>query len=98
MLTKEDVLEALSKAKHPEIDYSLVDLGMIKDVQIDGETVTITLDLPFRGVPVKDMLVKSVKDAMAEEYPDARVEMAFSTMEDAVREEFASKARERWKS
>ena len=39
MLTKEQVLKAISKTRHPEIDYSLVDLGMVKDVEIEKDSI-----------------------------------------------------------
>ncbi|MCD6415292.1 MAG: DUF59 domain-containing protein [Planctomycetes bacterium] len=98
MLTKEEVMHALSKAIHPEIDSSLVGLGMIKDVSIEKEMVTVTMNLPFAGIPIKDDLAQIVKEAVADKDPGLRLEVRSATMDEEEREEFMKKAREKWKS
>jgi len=97
MLTEKEVMEAMSTTTHPEIDYSLVDLGMIKEVGVEQETLQVTMNLPFPGIPIKDDLVQIVKDAIAEKDKAARVEVTFAAMSEAEREEFARKARAKWK-
>jgi len=97
VLTKEQVIQALSRVTHPEIDYSLVDLGMIKNVSIDGERMTVTMNLPFAGIPIKELLVRMVREAVANEDESAQVELQFDTMSDQERAAFVEKARERWK-
>ena len=97
MLTEEQVLRVMSKTMHPEIDYSLVDLGMIKQIGLEPETVNVTLNLPFPGIPIKDHLVKIVKDGIAEEDQAAEVRVSFAVMNEAEREEFRRKARDKWK-
>ncbi len=43
MKTKEEVLKVISGVKHPAIDYSLVDLGMIKDnIEVVDNIVIMT--------------------------------------------------------
>jgi metal-sulfur cluster biosynthetic enzyme len=97
MLTEKEVIQVMSKITHPEIDYSLLDLGMIGAVDVEQETVRITVNLPFPGVPIKDHLVQIVKDAIAENDEAANVEVRFATMNEAEREEFRRRAREKWK-
>jgi len=41
MVTQQQVLEALSKVKEPELGRSLVSLGMVQDLKIDGGAVRI---------------------------------------------------------
>ena len=98
MLTEEEVIRVMSKTTHPEIDYSLLELGMIKEVVIEQETVEVTMNLPFPKVPIEDHLVQIVKDAIAEKDEAAEVQVAFAAMSEAEREEFGRKAREKWKS
>ena len=98
MLTEKEVTEAMSKTTHPEIDYSLLELGMIKEIKVDQEMVTVTMNLPFPEVPIKEHLVQIVKDAIREEDEAAEVQVGFVTMNEAQREEFGKKAREKWKS
>jgi len=97
MLTEKEVIQVMSKITHPEIDYSLLDLGMIGAVDVEQETVRITVNLPFPEVPIKDHLVQIVKDAIAENDEAANVEVRFATMNEAEREEFRRKARDKWK-
>ena len=97
MLTEQEVMEAMSTTTHPEIDCSLLELRMIKDVGIEQERVRVTMNLPFPGIPIKDHLVQIVKDAIAQKDEAAEVQVAFATMSDAEREDFARKAREKWK-
>jgi metal-sulfur cluster biosynthetic enzyme len=41
-----EVWEALRGVVDPELDESLVDLGFVDDIHLDGETVTVALRLP----------------------------------------------------
>ena len=97
MLSEKDVIQAISKTRHPEIDYSPVDLGMIKKVDVNQGRVRVIMNLPFPEVPIKDHLVQIVRDAIAEKDEAAEVEVGFGTMNEAERQEFRKKAREKWK-
>jgi len=71
MLTKStsepEIRQALAKVRHPEIDRALVDLGILKDMIVEGKKVTLTLALPLMGIPteVKDYLMNSIRQALA---------------------------------
>ena len=97
MLTEKEVIRVMSKIMHPEIDYSLLDLGMIKEVGAEQERVKITMNLPFLEVPVKGHLVQIVKEAIAKKDEAAKVEVSFSTMNEAERKEFRRKAEAKWR-
>jgi len=64
MITNEQVLGALRQVMHPEMKRDLVELGMIKDVGVEDKNVTLALALPFKEVPIKDDLVRSVRQAV----------------------------------
>jgi len=98
MLTQREVIQVMSRVTHPEIDSSLLDLGMIKEVRVEQEAVRVTMNLPFAEVPIRDHLVQMVKDAIAEKDEGAEVEVSFAAMNEAQREEFRAKAWEKWKS
>lgn len=59
MFTKTEVLDALSSVKHPAINYSLIDLGIIKDVEVDSTKAKVIFSFPFPNIPIKELLVKS---------------------------------------
>jgi ATP-binding protein involved in chromosome partitioning len=58
LLTKEQVLNALRKVYDPEIGRSIVDLDMVKNIQIEGDKVTIDINLTVKGCPLQDTIKK----------------------------------------
>jgi len=46
--------------KHPAIDRTLTELGILKDITVEGDTVFVTLAFPFPGIPIRELLVESV--------------------------------------
>jgi ring-1,2-phenylacetyl-CoA epoxidase subunit PaaD len=62
MVTSEQVWEALAEIPDPEIPVvSLVDLGVIRDVEVSGERVRIEFTPTFLGCPALEVM----RDAMA---------------------------------
>ena len=96
-ISLQDVEQALSKVMHPEINYSLVDLGMIRDVICKDNTVSITLKLPVLHVPVKGLLMQSIKDAVTELDAAVHVEIFEEEMNEEERTAFIKMAKEGWK-
>jgi metal-sulfur cluster biosynthetic enzyme len=65
MLTRELILEKIKPVTDPEVDLSLVDLGLIYDVAIfDGINIEITMTLTAPFCPYGPELVKQVEDAV----------------------------------
>jgi len=93
----QNVEQALSKAMHPEINYSLADLGMIKDVVCEERKVSLTLKLPFPQVPVKDLLIESIKRTLSDLDNSIQVEIDMEQMSQEERENFKKMAKEGWK-
>jgi len=92
MTTPEQVLDALRGVMHPEIDQNLVDLQMIKGVTVDNKRVTCTLALPFMEIPIKDQLVRSVREAVAKLDAGAEVEVKLTEMSQQERAAFMKMA------
>jgi ATP-binding protein involved in chromosome partitioning len=63
-LTEQDVLAALKGVKDPEIHRDLVDLGMVKDIRIDGDTVALTVNLTTPACPLKSQIENDVRTAL----------------------------------
>ncbi len=61
MTTKEDVLKAIENVKHPAIDLSLVELGIIKNIEVENNKAQVTFALPFPNIPIVDMLINMIK-------------------------------------
>ncbi len=65
-LTEQDVLQALKGVKDPELHRDLVDLGMIKDIRIEGRTVALTVNLTTPACPLKGQIEREVREALTQ--------------------------------
>jgi ring-1,2-phenylacetyl-CoA epoxidase subunit PaaD len=62
MVTEAQVWDALAEIPDPEIPIiSLVDLGVVKDVHVDGNDVHVEFTPTFLGCPALEVM----RDAMA---------------------------------
>lgn len=61
MITKEQVLEHLQRVNDPELHKSLVELNMIGDIAIAGDTVTVQVKLTTMGCPMKRRMEDDIK-------------------------------------
>ena len=60
MKTKEDILKSLENVMHPAINFSLVKLGIVKDVLVEEDTAKVIFALPFPNIPIINDLIFSV--------------------------------------
>jgi Mrp family chromosome partitioning ATPase len=88
MTTTQTVYQRLQQVRHPEIKRSLVELGMIKNVTVQDGCVTVTLALPFKEIPVKEGLVRSVQEAVKELDSSYQVEVKLIEMSQQERAAF----------
>ena len=93
----QDVQQAIGKVMHPAISRSLVELGMVKDVVVDGNEVRLTLAIPVLNIPVaiRDYFIKSLKEAVAILGAPIKVEIA--EMNEEERQAFLAMEQESWK-
>jgi metal-sulfur cluster biosynthetic enzyme len=94
-ISEENVRKAMAQIKHPAIDRTLVDLGMVKDITIEGNKVTVTLAVPFPGIPIKDLLINSVREPI--EKLGAKVEVKLTVMNPQELKAFIAMENESWK-
>ena len=92
MITNEQALDALRAVPHPELKRNLVDLGMIRDITTENGKATISLALPFVNAPVKEELVRAIKQAVSELDPAARIEVDLIEMDQKARAAFLGMA------
>jgi len=96
-ISREDVRQAIGQVVHPEISCTLVDLGMVKDIALKDDEVTLTLVLPFLGIPasIKDYLLNSLRQAVIK--LGAKVEVKIAEMNQEERLAFLAMEQEGWK-
>jgi ATP-binding protein involved in chromosome partitioning len=65
-LTKENVLEALSLVKDPDLGRDIVSLGFVKDLKVDGNSVSFNLELTTPACPAREefrtVCVKAIRE------------------------------------
>jgi len=65
MNTVEDVLQVLKPVQDPELRRSVVDLEMIRDIQIEDQNIRLTLALTTLACPLSDSLAEQVHQAVS---------------------------------
>ena len=64
-LTSEAIFEVLEEVKDPEINtVSVVDLGMVEDVEISGSMIIVKMLPTFLGCPALPIIQKNVEAAI----------------------------------
>ena len=86
MLTEPEVIEALRPVEDPELHRSIVELGMVRDIRIDGDAVGVTIALTVPGCPLKAEIQNRVTGAIVAAGA-ASVDLQFTHMTDEEREE-----------
>ena len=64
MKSARDVREALGEVMDPEYPISLVDLGLIRGIEVDGSTARIKLTYTCMGCPAMDMIQDDIRDRL----------------------------------
>ena len=96
-ISGEEVHQAIGQVMHPEISRTLVELGMVRDIALKGDEVTLTLVLPFLGIPasIEDYLVNSLRQAVIK--LGAKAEVSIVEMNQEERLAFLAMEQESWK-
>lgn len=94
MPTAEQVTEALSGVKDPEIKQPITDLGMVKSVDViaDG-TVRVEVYLTIAGCPLRDTITREVTAAVEALDGVRAVEVVLDVMSDEQRKELSQQLR-----
>ena len=61
---RDQITQALRDVLDPELGMSVVDLGLIYDVQVEAGRVRITMTLTTQGCPLHDSMAEWVRQAV----------------------------------
>lgn len=77
--TETDVLDALRQVLDPEVGMSIVDLGLIYDVRIEGSRVRVAMTLTSAGCPMGESIRGGAEFALLNlaGVTEAQVELVF---------------------
>jgi Mrp family chromosome partitioning ATPase len=86
VITKEQVLDALKNVMDPELRRNVVELGMVRDIDIQNRDVRVTLALTVPNCPLRDQIAADAGQAVDELDADLNVEIVLSSMNEEERE------------
>ena len=84
MPNRDEILEALRVVIDPELRRSIVELDMVRDIDIkDGGVVDVTVSLTTPGCPIKGHFQTAVADAAGKVEGVSHVNVGFDVLDDA---------------
>ena len=89
------ILPGRNKVKHPAIDRSLIELGIVKNIAFEGNTVEVTMALPFANIPILGDLVDSLREPIEKSGGEFKVKL--TEMNEEERQAFLTMEKESWK-
>lgn len=95
MVTRDMVLEALRDVEDPEIHKSIVELEMVKDIEIRGGHVSVEVLLTIRGCPLHTSIENAVREKLLGLDGVETVDVQIGHMNDEERAQFTAKLRGR---
>jgi ATP-binding protein involved in chromosome partitioning len=93
MPTKEEIRQALRNVLDPEIGRPIEDIGMLKDIELDGGAVTVHVLITIEGCPLKDRIERDVTNALQPLPGVDQVLVRLSPMSEEERAALVSKLR-----
>jgi ATP-binding protein involved in chromosome partitioning len=93
MPTKEDIRQALRNVLDPEIGKPIEDVGMLKDIVVDGGTVRVYVLLTIAGCPLKDRINHDVTEALKGLPGVERIDVVLGEMTSDQRQQLVTQLR-----
>ena len=84
-ITRDDVIEALRPVEDPELHRSIVDLNMVRDIQIELPVVSVLIALTIPGCPLKAEIQRRVSEAVTSLAGVDELKLEFTSMTDGER-------------
>ena len=93
------IIESLEKVEHPSISATLLELGMLRDMEVTPEEkVSFTIVLPFPNIPenVRNYMINSLANA-AKTAGGELEKTELAIMNDKERQNFLSIEQQNWR-
>ncbi|KMY30259.1 ATP-binding protein [Lysinibacillus xylanilyticus] len=84
MLTNEHILKTLQKIDDPELHKSIVDLNMVRNIQVNGTDISLDIILTIQGCPLKAKIQQDIEEAL-KAIGASKVFIKFGSMTDEER-------------
>jgi ATP-binding protein involved in chromosome partitioning len=90
---RDDIMRALERVIDPELRRPVTELDMVRDVEIDGGDVRVTIALTVAGCPLRDSFQQQVADVLRDVPGVERVALGFDVMTAEERQALTTKLR-----
>jgi ATP-binding protein involved in chromosome partitioning len=90
---RDEILRALERVIDPELRRPVTELDMVRDVEIDGGDVRVTIALTVAGCPLRDSFQQQVAEVLRDVPSVQRVALAFDVMTAEERQALTTKLR-----
>lgn len=94
MVSVEQVMQALQQVMDPEIHRNIVDLGMVREVQVKGQIVQVTVALTVPNCPMQGSIAADVQQTVAALADGLQVQVVMTAMTPQEKERLLSKLRQ----
>lgn len=94
-ILEEEIRKVVDKVKHPVIDCTLVELGIIRGITVKDKKVIVTMAFPSPNIPIGEVLVNSVKEPIKK--LGIEIEVKLGVMDHEEVEKFLAMEKENWK-
>lgn len=79
MLTQEQIMNALKHVEDPELHKSVVELNMVRNIQMNGTEVKLEVVLTIQGCPLKAKIQQDIEESL-HAIGASKVEVTFGSM------------------
>jgi len=94
-VTQEDVRRALAAVQDPELQRSIIDLGMVRDIIVDDQRVGATIVLTTAGCPLRNQIRAEAEQALEAVAEGRAVEVKLDAMSCEERDAMAKRLGDR---
>ena len=74
-MNKEQILEQLKSINYPGFSRDIVSFGMVKNIVVDDDKVTVTLNISSQNENKKDEVISAVKQELEKHFIFVTVEL-----------------------
>jgi len=69
-MTEIDVINALKEVYDPEIPLNIVDLGLVRSIDLEGKDLTVVMTLTTPQCPLEKYILRTVIKTLQRHFPD----------------------------
>jgi ATP-binding protein involved in chromosome partitioning len=91
VLTKEQVINVLRNVIDPELHKNIVDLGMVREIEIQDSKIKVTIALTIPNCPLRDQIAQNAAAAVDALAPEVDAEIVLTAMNATERERLQEK-------